>query len=77
MEAPLTKEEFTGSLIGFGNLATASGLSAQEQAFALLLTALGIADRNSPGGCSRETFVKMAETVYDKSRKALGAGHKN
>lgn len=73
----MTKEDYQNSLIGFGNLATASGLPDTDQAFTLMLTALAISDRNSPGGCTRETFVKMAEVVYERSRRALAAGAQN
>ena len=70
----MTKAGFTDSLIGFTNLATAAGLADTEQAFALLLVALGIGDKKTPGGLTREQFISMAGLVYDKSRKALAAG---
>ena len=72
----MTRDSYADSLIGMGNLATASGLPEHEQAFALLLTALALADKNTPGGCSRETFLEMAATTYDKLRRALQGGSK-
>lgn len=72
----MTRDDYADSLIGFGQLATASGLQETDQAFALLLTALAIADMNSPNGCSRETFLNMAGYTYDKLRRALQGGTK-
>lgn len=70
----MTRGEYTDSLIGFGNLATAAGLPETEQAFALMLTALTIADKNTPLGCTRETYLEMAGIVYDRLRAALSSG---
>ncbi len=73
----LTHDEYADALMGFGQMANAAGLPETDQAFALLLTALAIADKNTRGGCSREAFLRMSATVYDKLRRSLGSGERN
>jgi len=70
----LSLDDFSESLTGLCNLAKASGLPDPEQSFALMLTALALADRAYPTGCSREKFVRMAAVVHDRLRNALKSG---
>ena len=50
------------------------GMHSADVAFGFLLGALAIGDRNVSGGLSKEQFLKMAETIYDKSRGSLMTG---
>ncbi len=59
------------ALIDITNQATLRGIHENDQVLALLLTALGIADRHARGGVSREDFVRMAGSIHDQLRKAL------
>lgn len=70
----MTSESFSLSILGFCNLARASGLPDTHTSFELLLVALALADRNTPQGCSREIFLAMAGMVHDKVRSALKKG---
>lgn len=70
----MTTETFSDSVLGLCNLAKASGLSDERTSFALLLTALALADRNSKDGFSREDFLMMAGVVHDSLRSALNRG---
>jgi len=67
-------DDYQRSLEGMGHVATASGLSDHQQAFALMLTACALADRGMPLGCSREDFLHLAGIVHDRVRKALAGG---
>lgn len=73
----MTSYDFSESLIGMTNLAKATGLSDHDQAFCLLLVALGIGDRHAPGGLTREQFLVMAGVTYDRCRRSLAAGEQS
>jgi hypothetical protein len=70
----MTQQRFVDAIIGLGNAAKGAGLSDPDQAMALLVAALAIADRNSREGCDRDTFIKMAAVVHDKVRRSLAGG---
>jgi hypothetical protein len=70
----MTRQAFQESLIGFTNLATASGLHEAAQCHALMFTALALADCASKQGVSRECFARMAITVWDALRRSLRSG---
>lgn len=70
----MTRESFQEALLGMTHLASASGLSSQDQAFALMLTAVTLADKEIPGGMTREQCTRMATFVFDKLRKSLHSG---
>jgi len=61
-------------LTGLTNLATASGMPTTDQVWALLVTALAIADDEMPMGTSRDEWLEMCGHAYDKMRQALAAG---
>lgn len=70
----MTRESFQESLIGMTNLAKASGLHEADQCWALIFTALALADRASKQGVSREEFVRMSVKVWDRVRRSLRSG---
>lgn len=66
----MTIESFGLSILGLCNLAHACGIRDTQTSFELMLhTALALADRNTPQGCSREIFLQMAGLVHDKVRR--------
>jgi hypothetical protein len=68
---------FITGLVKLTEAATTAGMRDEKQAFELLFIALALSDRNSRHGCSRATFVTMAEMAYDKCRVAMAAGPKS